>query len=30
VIVDLEFPNVGLIRVDSADQALVDLRKSMR
>jgi hypothetical protein len=30
VIVDLEFPNVGLIRVDSADQVLVDLRKSMR
>jgi hypothetical protein len=30
VIVDLEFPNVGLIRVDAADQVLVDLRKSMQ
>jgi len=30
VIVDLEFPRVGLIRVDAADQVLVDLRKSMR
>lgn len=29
VIVDLEFPRLGLIRVDSADQALVDLRASM-
>ncbi len=30
VIVDLEFPRLGLIRVDSADQALVELRESMR
>ncbi len=30
VIVDLEFPRLGLIRVDSADQALVDLRASMK
>ncbi len=30
VIVDLEFPRLGLIRVDSADQALVDLRGTMR
>jgi hypothetical protein len=29
VIVDLEFPRLGLIRVDIADQALVDLRQSM-
>lgn len=29
VIVDLEFPRLGLIRVDSADQILVDLRQSM-
>ncbi len=30
VIVDLEFPRVGLIRVDAADQALVELRQQMR
>jgi len=30
VIVDLEFPRVGLIRVDAADQVLVELRQSMR
>jgi hypothetical protein len=30
VIVDLEFPRLGLIRVDSADQVLVELRASMR
>jgi hypothetical protein len=30
VIVDLEFPRLGLIRVDSADQVLTDLRSSMR
>ena len=30
VIVDLEFPRLGLIRVDSADQVLIELRKSMR
>ena len=29
VIVDLEYPRLGLIRVDTFDQALVDLRKSM-
>lgn len=29
VIIDLEFPRLGLIRVDSSDQVLVDLRKSM-
>lgn len=30
VIVDLEFPRLGLIRADSADQLLMDLRASMR
>ncbi len=30
VILDLEFPRSGLIRVDEADRALTDLRKSMR
>ena len=30
VIVDLEFPRLGLIRVDNADQVLVELRESMR
>ena len=29
VIVDIEFPRLGLIRVDEADQVLVDLQKSM-
>lgn len=29
VILDLEYPRLGLIRVDAADQLLVDLRKSM-
>jgi hypothetical protein len=29
VIVDLEYPRLGLIRVDAADQALVELRRSM-
>lgn len=29
VIVDLEFPRFGLIRIDSSDQVLVDLRASM-
>lgn len=29
VIVDLEFPRLGLIRVDTADQVLIDLRRSM-
>ncbi len=30
VIVDLEFPRVGFIRVDAADRVLIDLRKSMQ
>lgn len=30
VIVDLEYPRLGLIRVDLADQILLDLRKSMQ
>ena len=30
VIIDLEFPRLGLIRVDAADQVLSDLRASMR
>ena len=29
VIVDIEFPRLGLIRIDSADKVLIDLRKSM-
>ena len=29
VILDLEYPRVGLIRVDDFDQVLVDLRQSM-
>jgi hypothetical protein len=29
VIMDLEYPRLGLIRVDAFDQALVDLRESM-
>lgn len=29
VIIDLEFPRMGLIRVDGADQVFVDLQKSM-
>lgn len=29
VILDLEFPRVGLIRVDAMDQVIVDLRRSM-
>lgn len=29
VIIDLEFPRLGLIRVDGADQVLVDLRRSL-
>jgi len=29
-IIDLEFPRVGIIRVDRYDQALVNLRKSMK
>jgi hypothetical protein len=30
VILDLEYPRLGLIRVDAADQVLVDLRESIR
>jgi hypothetical protein len=30
VILDIEFPRYGLIRVDAFDQALVDLLKSMK
>jgi hypothetical protein len=30
VIVDLEFPRLGLIRVDAADQALIKLRQSIQ
>lgn len=30
VIADLEFPRLGLIRVDAADQVLIELRQSMR
>ena len=30
VIIDLEFPHLGLIRVDAADQVLIELRQSMR
>ncbi len=30
VILDLEFPRLGLIRVDTFDQALMELRESMR
>ena len=30
VIVDLEFPRLGLIRIDAADQVMVDLAKSMQ
>jgi hypothetical protein len=29
VIMDLEFPRLGLIRIDAADQTLVDLKSSM-
>ena len=29
VIIDLEFPRLGLIRVDGADKVLIDLRKSL-
>jgi len=29
VIIDLEFPRLGLIRIDAADKVLVDLRKSL-
>jgi hypothetical protein len=29
VIIDLEYPRLGLIQMTDSDQALVDLRKSM-
>jgi hypothetical protein len=29
VIFDLEYPRLGLIRVDAADQVLIDVRNSM-
>jgi hypothetical protein len=30
VIIDIEYPRVGLIRVDAADQVLLELRESVR
>lgn len=30
VILDIEYPRVGLVRLDSADQVLIDLRSSMK
>jgi len=30
VIIDLEYPRLGLIRVDAFDVALVELRSSMK
>jgi len=30
VILDLEFPRLGFIRLDAYDQMLVDVRESMR
>jgi hypothetical protein len=30
VIVDLEYPRFGFIRIDAADQVLIDLRKGMQ
>jgi hypothetical protein len=30
VILDVEYPRIGFIRIDQADQVLVDLRKSMK
>jgi hypothetical protein len=29
VILDLEFPRLGMIRIDAADRALIELRQSM-
>jgi hypothetical protein len=29
LILDIEFPRLGLIRIDSFDQALIELRSSM-
>jgi hypothetical protein len=30
VIIDIEFPRLGLIRIDAADQVLVELHNSMK
>jgi hypothetical protein len=30
VILDLEYPRLGLIRVESADRVLLELRESMK
>ena len=30
VILDLEYPRLGLIRVDAADQVMLELRESMQ
>ncbi len=30
VIMDIEFPRVGLVRIDYVDQAMLDLRNSMK
>jgi hypothetical protein len=30
VILDIEYPRAGLIRIDTFDQALIDLRQSMK
>ena len=30
VILDIEYPRLGLIRVDAADQVLVELRENMK
>ena len=30
VIFDLEYPRLGLIRIDAADQVLVEVRQSMK
>lgn len=30
VILDIEYPRLGLVRVDAFDQALVDLRESLK
>ena len=30
VIMDLEYPRFGLVRVDAFDQVLIDVRESMR
>jgi hypothetical protein len=30
VIIDVEYPRLGFIRVDAADQVLIDLRKTMQ